>query len=312
MAEELGVTFVDLHRKTFDKWASDIQAAHGYFMPGDITHTNEYGAVLISELFVNEIRSIADTENIRKDSRGLNTKNPGVVATGEVSGALCLAAFDNHREYAALLPDMDTRVLPKELPGPDIFRIEPPYVDIKGISEYEGIKKAFRLGLLDPCVMHLHPYAPMPRAQLLMLLFRAFGKAGARPYKGHFEDISFDEWDSGYIQALINMGIADTNETRFRPEDPLTYWEFREFIDAFARQDWGIRGQLAGVLENGMHEHSSGSLCGSESEISEVYGIAKNDEVTRAEVYSVLADIMEMRGGAAKVLPSDTEVHPVH
>ncbi|MCR5558338.1 MAG: S-layer homology domain-containing protein [Butyrivibrio sp.] len=291
VAEELGVTFVDLHRKTFDKWTGDIQAAHDYFMPGDITHTNEYGAVFISNYFIEEIRK---------------------AALGEVSGALCLAAFDNHREYAALLPDMDTKVLPKEFPGPDIFRIEPPYVDIKGIPEYEGIKKAFRLGLLDPCVMHLHPYAPMPRAQLMMLLFRAFGKAGARPYKGHFEDISFDEWDSGYIQALINMGIADTNEIRFRPDDPLTYWEFREFIDAFARQGLGMRGQLEGVLENGMHEHNSGNLCGSESEIREAYGIAKNDEATRAEVYSVLADIMEMRGGEAKVLPSDTEVHPVH
>ena len=291
VARELRVTFIDLHRATFEKWTSDIAASHDYFMPGDSTHTNEYGAVFISSYFIDEIRK---------------------AASGEVSGALCLAAFDNHREYAALLPDMDTKALPKELPGPDIFRIEPPYVDIKGIPEYEGIKKAFRLGLLDPCVMHLHPYAPMPRAQLLMLLFRAFGKAGARPYKGHFEDISFDEWDSGYVQALINMGIADTNETRFRPDDPLTYQEFREFIDAFARQIPGMRGQLEGALESGLHECSSGSLCGSESEIREAYGIAKKDEAIRAEVYSVLADIMEMRGGAGKALPSDTEVHPVH
>ena len=268
VAQELNVTFVDLHEKTFNKWTRDMKAAHDYFMPGDITHTNEYGAVLISGYFMETMKN--------------------------------MPLFSNHREFAALLPDMDTKVLPKELPGPDIFGLKPPYVDIEGISEYDGIKKAYSYGLLDPCVMHLHPYAPMPRAQLLMLLFRAFGKTGARPYIGIFEDISFDEWDAGYVQALINMGIADVKERRFRPDEPLTYEEFEGYTTAFARME---RLEVSHVFKRADRINSGAE---------EPYGIAKDDEITRAEVYMTLANIMEMRGQVAKSAPADAEVHPVH
>ena len=312
------MTFVDLHKMTFDKWVSDIDASHGFFMPGDITHTNEYGAVLISEYFIEEIR----------------------IAAQRSPSAKRIAQFDNHRQFTALLPDPDARILPKELPGPDIFNIEPPYVDIKGIPGYEGIKKAFRYGLLDPCVMHLHPYAPMPRAQLLMLLFRAFGKAGVRPYKGYFKDIFFDEWDSGYVQALVDMNIPETKKERseiensetvgldmmnqktcsFRPDDMLTYKEFADFITEFA----GLNPQLFGDILSVSSGETDGKTFhilkklgavrdeAALSNVQEPYGTAKENEVTRQEVYSVLANIMEIRGQASKNLPSDSEVHPVH
>ena len=333
VAQELDVTFVDLHKMTFDKWVSDIDASHDFFMPGDITHTNEYGAVLISEYFIEEIR----------------------IAAQRSPSAKRIAQFDNHRQFTALLPDPDARILPKELPGPDIFNIEPPYVDIKGIPGYEGIKKAFRYGLLDPCVMHLHPYAPMPRAQLLMLLFRAFGKAGVRPYKGYFKDIFFDEWDSGYVQALVDMNIPETKKERseiensetvgldmmnqktcsFRPDDMLTYSEFAGFIIKFARLDKIVSENLLKKInaeefnrlfqENGVKddidEAEALSLLGKLGAVrnksmllnaQEPYGLAKENEVTRQEVYSVLANVMEIRGQASKNLPSDSEVHPVH
>lgn len=318
VAQELDVTFVDLHKMTFDKWVSDIDASHDFFMPGDITHTNEYGAVLISEYFIEEIR----------------------IAAQRSPSAKRIAQFDNHRQFTALLPDPDARILPKELPGPDIFNIEPPYVDIKGIPGYEGIKKAFRYGLLDPCVMHLHPYAPMPRAQLLMLLFRAFGKAGVRPYKGYFKDIFFDEWDSGYVQALVDMNIPETKKERseiensetvgldmmnqktcsFRPDDMLTYKEFADFITEFA----GLNPQLFGDILSVSSGETDGKTFhilkklgavrdeAALSNVQEPYGTAKENEVTRQEVYSVLANIMEIRGQASKNLPSDSEVHPVH
>ena len=318
VAQELDVTFVDLHKMTFDKWVSDIEASHDFFMPGDITHTNEYGAVLISEYFIEEIR----------------------IAAQSSPSAKRIAQFDNHRQFTALLPDPDARILPKELPGPDIFSIEPPYVDIKGIPGDEGIKKAFRYGLLDPCVMHLHPYAPMPRAQLLMLLFRAFGKAGVRPYKGYFNDIFFDEWDSGYVQALVDMDTPDAKMERseiensetvstdnmnqktcsFRPDDMLTYEEFADFITKFA----GLNPQLFGDILRASSEEASKKTFhilkklgavrdeAALSNVQEPYGTAEENEVTRQEVYTVLANIMEMRGQASKNLPSDSEVHPVH
>jgi lysophospholipase L1-like esterase len=296
VAKELGTTFIDLHKMTFDKWMSDIDESHDFFMPGDITHTNEYGAVLISEYFIEKIRTTSQSS----------------------PGAKQISQFDNHRQFAALLPDSDTKTLPKELPGPDIFSIEPPYVDIKGIPEYEGIKKAFRLGLLDPCVMYLHPYAPMPRAQLLMPLFRAFGKAGIRPYKGQFSDISFDEWDSGYVQALVDMGISKGE--KFRPDDPVTYDEFARIILEFAAFDKESFGEYLNVSVGSEMEQDTIMVeklgvrkrADRPVHVKEPYGIAGNNCISRAEVYTALAGIMEMRGNAAKELPSDSEVHPVH
>lgn len=296
VAQELGVTFVDLHKMTFDKWISDIDTSHDFFMPGDITHTNEYGAVLISAYFMEEIRTIAP----------------------DSSGAKCISHFDNHRQFATFLPYSDAKELPKELPGPDIFSIEPPYVDIKGISEYEGIRKAYRLGLLDPCVMHLHPYAPMPRAQLLMPLFKAFGKAGVRPYKGQFSDISFDEWDAGYVQALVEMGIAEGEQ--LRPDDPVTYDEFACIIHGFVTADPESFGEYQRTSTGTDMERETkmlekiGLRRNTDRPVNtrEPYGIAENGYVSRAEIYTALAGIMEMRGNAAKELPSDVEVHPVH
>ena len=277
VAHELEAAFIDLHKLTFEKWISDIDASHDFFMPGDITHTNEYGAVLISEYFIEEIRKISQSS----------------------LGAEKLALFDNHRQYAALLPESDSKILPKELPGPDIFALEPPYVDFKDIAEYEGIKKAYRLGLLDPCVMHLHPFATMPRAQLLMPLFRAFGKEGVRPYKGHFTDISFDEWDSGYVQALVEMGIAEGN--LFRPDAPITYEEFDDLIKKLMRTEPELYEGIEAL-----------KVLRRTADVHEPYGLAKENEITRAEVYMALANIMEKRGEAAKEIPSDAEVHPVH
>lgn len=333
VSDELDVSFADLHKITFEKWAENIEDAHDFFMPGDITHTNEYGALLISGYFVEEMRKYIG------------------------AGSKVFEKYDNNIKRLKVLPDLDTKVLPKELPGPDIFRIKPPYVDIKGIPEYESIKKAFRYGLLDPCVMHLHPYATLPRAQLLMLLFRAFGKAGVRPYKGSFKDIFFDEWDSGYVQALEDFNMIDlkctckkmpnenTDSTKtcdqdsysyyFRPDDMLTYSEFAGFIIKFAQLDKIVSENLLKKInaeefnrlfqENGVKddidEAEALSLLGKLGAVrnksmllnaQEPYGVAKENEVTRQEVYSVLANIMEIRGQASKNLPSDSEVHPVH
>ena len=46
--------------------------------------------------------------------------------------------------------------------------------------------------------------------------------------------------------------------------------------------------------------------------VKEPYGTAGNNCISRAEVYTALAGIMEMRGNAAKEIPDDAEVHPVH
>lgn len=311
---EHDVCFIDLHKKTLRKWVELGDKAKDYFMPADITHTNEYGALLTANFFMCELRKKGSFE------------------------------FDNGAELTCFSPDMDTKILPAEKAAPDIFSIEPPYVDIKDISmtEREGIRKAFRYGLLDPCVMYLHPYDVMPRGQLLMVMFNAFRMAGVRPYKKKYSDIKVDEWISGYVQALINEGLlsdetSDENSDQngngtdpghadlFRPDDPLTYVEFADFLISKIRKD----GKLS-ALENAKETKKSEEFdvnddskdnsltSGSNVETSIRLGLFKSDipdssvPINRAEVYTALANYMDIVNNANQSLPTDVEVHPVH
>ena len=277
VAEELNVRFVDLHKFSMDKWISFGDKAKEYFMPGDITHTNEYGAVMIADFFMSEVRDMIDEECITNSD------------------------FD---------PEQDVKEIPKELPGPGIFDIEPPYLDISDSPYHEGIRKAFKYALLDPCVMYLHPNDCMPRGQLLMVMFAAFRMAGIRPYKKKFPDIQVDEWISGYVQALIENDLIDYrtyfSEKRdesgdepiyyFRPDDPLTYEELAQFLvlklEHDKRECYTIRACELGLMDINLKE--------------------KDKEISRAEVYTILARYMDLEKKADESLPSDAEVHPVH
>ena len=326
-AKETETLFIDLHRLTFDKWVSDIDAAKDFFMPGDITHTNEYGSLLISGVFVDEIRSRTQGN---ADNCVLQAKKVIQDTNSSENNAVSMFEnFDNQNEVREYLPSENTKLLPKEFPGPDIFSIEPPYVDIKGIAEYEGIKKAYRYGLLDPCVMYLHPYATMPRAQLLMVMFKAFRIPGVRPYTGPFKDIFYDEWDSGYVQALVNENLIDTDTDLFRPDDALAFEEFAGFLIKFMEPDRSKRAALSfdeclkkacalGILNSAtLTEDSKISTANKKAtsntgKLPEKYELAAGDKISRAEVYSALAKFIDIIGAAKEALPSDTEVHPVH
>ncbi len=281
LARQHNVCFIDLHKMTLDKWVELGEQARDYFMPGDITHTNEYGAVLISRFFVETMKELYDAGYKMNQRDG-------------VSGPFC-------RE---LLPDSDTKTLPKELPGPSIFDIEPPYLDIKGIPEYEGIRKAFKYCLLDPCVMYLHPHDVMPRGQLLMVMFNAFRMAGVRPYKKKFADIQVDEWISGYVQALIENNLIDYETYRknisfeyiFRPDDPVTYEELSQFL----------------VLKLENKKYDRYVLKAIELGLFNIDPADADKAMNRAEVYSILARFMDRDNLSDQSLPSDAEVHPVH
>ena len=294
-AKETDTLFADLHQMTFDKWTDDIVAARDYFMPGDITHTNEYGAVLISGFFMSKIRELASSDN----------------------AASMLIKYDNNAPIEVYLPSEDTKELPKELPGPDIFKLEPPYIDIEGIPEYEGIRKAFEYGLLDPCVMYLHPYATMPRAQLLMVMFKALRISGIRPYNGFYKDISFDEWDSGYIEAMLKENMTSKESDLFRPNDPLTYAEFADFLISFieGRKDANNHSELLLFLQELRSRQSfPDSDFARKNPLlqKEKYTVATGNEISRASVYLALVKFMELYGVNDDKLPDDVEVHPVH
>jgi lysophospholipase L1-like esterase len=220
VAEEADVFFADLHALTFRRWIECGEGANAFFMPGDVTHTNEFGSVLIADMFMNEIRT---------SDKGRCTL-PG--------------RCDNHLISSFWNPSSDAVTVPKQAPEPDIFAIDLPYVDIKGFEPMDELVKAFRYCLLDPCVMHLHPDATLPRAQLLMVLFKALRIAGKRPYMGKFADIRYNEWDSGYVEALISENLIDPATIRkdngklfFRPDEDLTYDELDSFLMRFYEPD---------------------------------------------------------------------------
>lgn len=274
VAREQDILFVDLHDKAMKKWIELSKEAGDYFIKGDITHTNEYGALMIADMFVKEVGNAL----------------PGL----------------EYRELQVMTPGQDTKDIPKELPLKSPFEIEPPYLDISNIPEYEGIRKAFKYGLLDPCVMYLHPYDPMPRGQLLMVMFNAFKMPGTRPYKKKYKDVKVDEWISGYVQTLINEGFLDEEEgekTLFRPDDALTFGELSKFIIKryekaayLSQEDCLERAKALGVIK--------------------IMSAKAEDVVCRADVYIILADCMdyakeEKTPGSVR-LASDADVHPVH
>ena len=215
-SRETGALFVDLHGITFDKWLEFNCNVSDFFMAGDVTHTNEYGSLLISDLFMKEVR----------DSK-------------ELKGSL-VGICDNDLESSFASPDSDTKEIPAQLPEPDFFALDPPYIDLEGYENLDELKKAYHYCLLDPCIMYLHPYDSIPRSQFLMVLFKAFRLASTRPYMGKFADLKPDEWDSGYVQKLIDENLIDSETIRqkgdklfFRPDDSLTYDELDSFLVRF-------------------------------------------------------------------------------
>lgn len=151
---ELQVPLIDLHSDTFATWCKlGIEASRDYFCLGDITHTNDYGANLISSFVANEIK----TQNMPVISKHLKEKMP-----------------------LHLLPESDTKEYPIE-PAKEnsAFTIEIPYVDIQGIPEFEDMKLALEKGLLDPCVMHLHPNDALTNGEFASFVIRGMKDTSA-------------------------------------------------------------------------------------------------------------------------------------
>lgn len=267
VAKELDAVFVDLHDLTFKKWLEYGDKAKDFFMPGDVTHTNEYGSLLISGMFINEIRST---------TKGQRT----LVGYG-----------DNDLEISFAAPDSDTKTIPPQEPEPDIFAIDPPYVDIEGFEDMDELKKAFKYCLLDPCVMYLHPYEVMPRSQVLMVLFKAFRIAGTRPYMGKFSDLRTDEWDSGYVETMIKENLIDPETIRgqdgklfFRPDDALTYDELDSFLMRFYEPDPGKRNIPVDECVRRARESS----------LDKRETITPGQLIKRGEVYTTLARFIDL------------------
>ncbi|MCR4587346.1 MAG: rhamnogalacturonan acetylesterase [Lachnospiraceae bacterium] len=274
VARELSVPFIDLHEETFRFLCSEYESAADYFMPGDITHTNEFGAETIASMLIRQVLVQPD--------------NPLHRLTG------C-------KQLPKFLPWQDTHEVPPAAGSAVSFPL--PYVDIQGIPQYETMRKAMDYGLLDPCVLHLHPADPLPRAQLLMVYLRALRLNAIRPYEGAYTDIARFEWDSGYVETCVQEHLIDpatVSLTHFRPDDPLTAGEFASFavrgLHPLQERD-GL--SLSSCYEEGLRK---GLL---------PEGLLINDMITRADIYAGLVRLMDLLDNRSCALPSDAELHPV-
>ena len=274
-AKECQVPFVDLHTLTFHYLCRYHEVASDYFMPGDITHTNDYGAELIAAFFVSEL--------LRQDIQPLSS-------------------WLVHIERNAFLPE--NKEFPQQNKASAIPQIEIPYLDIAGIPEYEDMKQALQKGILDPCVMYLHPTASMPRAQFLMVFLKALRIAGTRPYTGFYCDLSYDEWDSSFAQTCINENLIDEKTTPnhyFRPDDDLTFAEYASFLIRGLEKEQDRRKMIA--LNDCFQKAKALKLIPCDC--------MENDAITRATCYQGLVRLMELLDTSSKALPSDAELHPV-
>ncbi len=275
VCDELKVPFIDLHEMTFDFLKKmGEEKSHDYYIPGDITHTNDYGAQKYVSFVIDEIRNqkIEPLYTMLKDIEAFNFS-----------------------------PDNDSKKIPECDMGN--FKINPPYTDIAGIPQYSYIVRAFDLGLLDPCVLHIHPEDIMPRAQFLMVYFKALRINGKRPYNGKYCDLSRYEWDSSYVEACIDENLIDestVSRSRFRPDDALTYGEFASFV---------IRGMKPNVSDRDI---PLGECMKKALELNLIPANAVSDKaISRADCYKGLVILMDLIDNKNKALPSDAEIHPV-
>lgn len=288
-AEELDCAYIDLHTLTFNKWIELGEKASDYFM--DMTHTNDYGAALIATMIADEIRN----KKIEPLCKWITSSDPFLFT-----------------------PDMDIKELPREPEESSIFDINIPYVDIEDIPQYDRIVKAFKGGILDPCIMYLHPTQTMPRAQVLMVLFKALRIEGRRPYHGRYVDISRYEWDSSFIETCVQENLIDeitTPNDLFRPDDPLTYAEFASLCERGMEKEVLKRPDL-GLCEC-LHRAVADSIIPADAVYTDPSDFITTDitdggcPITRADVYAGLSRVLEIMGNVGTNLPSDAEIHPV-
>jgi hypothetical protein len=274
-ALEMNVPFIDLHEITFKFLCEHYDNASDYFIKGDITHTNEYGAVKIAEFVADEVKKL----KIEPLSTYLK------------------------EDYKTLFDEFDREIMPSLPAGEAKLNIPMPYVDIADIPQYGALKTALENWLLDPCVLHLHPKDIMPRAQFLMVYFKALRLSGKRPYLGKFCDLSRYEWDSSYVQTCIDEGLIDMStvkDGRFRPDDALTQEEFASFV-------------IRGLKNSAAKRDIDMTKCFSEAvALGIISNNAKaNAPITRADCYAGLVRVMEILDNSESALPDDVEVHPV-
>lgn len=273
VGKEWHVPVLDLHSYSFELLCEmGVENCKVYF--NDVTHTNDYGALLVAAYLAEEIRK----QKIEPLCRCMNTY-AGSPWTPDTSLYPANMVSSEKKE--------ERPILSTDLP-------ELPYADCKHIRQLDGLKEAMAKGLLDPCLKYYHPFDEMPRGQFLYLFFKAVQAPPKRPYQGEYCDIYKYEWDAQNVQAALDADLIDketTKDSRFRPDDPLT------------------GGELVSMMIRSLHpaEDRAWTIPQCEQQVKSLgliwEGYARDGAVNRADCTVALVHMMNLTAEEKKYLP---------
>ncbi len=202
LSKRLGVCFIDLHSYSFRLFCDMGEDCRSLFM--DMTHANDPGAFRLAGFIAGEMERLG-LARIRRPE-------PGYLETDRARAP------------------KSTQAAP-ELPVP--------YVDIDGVPDREMLRRAVQKGLLDPCVLHMHPFEPVTRSGFIHMLFRAAGVSGCpTDGKDPYPDVKAREFDGSFAAACWKLGLVSGE--LFRPDDMIRAGEINEMCAKL-----GFRARLA-------------------------------------------------------------------
>ena len=186
LAKRLDLPFIDLHSHSFRLFCAMGEDCRALFR--DMTHLNDPGAFRIA---------------------------------GFIAGALSRLGLVQCSPAKEGIVQTDRRA-PKSVPAPQPLPVS--YVDIGEVPDFSVVYRGVQSGLLDPCVMHMHPFEPICRAAFIQLLFKA-AKLPSEPTHGQnpYPDVDAREFDAGFAAACKKRGLLDGD--LYRPGDLLTAQE---------------------------------------------------------------------------------------
>lgn len=270
---ELQVPVIDLHEYSFRLMCEmGTEKCRNYF--NDVTHTNDYGAIMMADYVAEEIRRLM----IRPMCSAMNNYRGKQWIPDESLRPINAPSSADKPEKPILSTDLP----------------ELPYADCRHIPQLPVLKEAMAKGLLDPCLKYFHPFEEIPRGQFLYLFFKASPSPAKQSYQGKYCDIYKYEFDASNVQAAIEAELIDETTTpldRFRPDDGLTGGELISFI-VRSLHNTGDRGWNKSQCEQ--QAKSLGLLW---------QGYEKNKAVNRADCTQALVHMMNLTKEQRDALP---------
>ncbi|MBR5380152.1 MAG: rhamnogalacturonan acetylesterase [Clostridia bacterium] len=191
LAQENRLPFIDLHKYSFDLFCSMGEGCRSLFK--DMTHPNDPGAFRLAKYVARQL----EAQGLARFHEAV----PGFIAS-------------------------DKEKSPSSAPGGPL---PVPYTDIDEVRNKSVVFQGVQKGLLDPCVLHMHPFEPVTRAAFIQMLFRA-ARIPSSPTNGRFPytDIKPREFDAGFAQTCRLRGLVTGD--RYRPNDIVTTAEANELF----------------------------------------------------------------------------------